>query len=125
MNMGQAISFCPPDARRDEAIGRNSSDNGNADNALVTANTLASRHNNLLLVIADSSEDNSPIKNRAEYAKSPTVADRIELQVEEELRRRREEETTCNEEHKVEKKEAERWRRMIPARWIKNENGST
>ena len=35
-----------------------------------------------------------PSRNgRAEYAKSPTVADRIEQEVEEELRRRREKET--------------------------------
>ena len=41
---------------------------------------------NLLVVVDD---EDSPIKNRAEHAKSPTVAERIEQEVEKELRRRR------------------------------------
>ena len=54
--------------------------NANAD----TKSPLTSRN---LLVIVD--DDDSPIKNRAEYAMSPTVAERIEQEVEDELRRRR------------------------------------
>ena len=98
--MGQALSFCPPNATSSTAdhrlaassVGTISSYDDEAASATAAA-SLASRHNNLLLVIVDSADDNSPIKKRAEYAKSPTVADRIEQEVEEELRRRREKET--------------------------------
>ena len=98
--MGQALSFCPPNATSSTAdrrlaassVGTRSSDDDEAASASA-ATSLTSRHTNLLLVIVDSSDGDSPIKKRAEYAKSPTVADRIEQEVEEELRRRREEET--------------------------------
>ena len=98
--MGQALSFCPPNATSSTAdrrlaassVGTRSSDDDEAASASA-ATSLTSRHENLLLVIVDSSDGDSPIKKRAEYAKSPTVADRIEQEVEEELRRRREEET--------------------------------
>ena len=98
--MGQALSFCPPNATSSTAdrrlaassVGTSSSDGDEAASASA-ATSLASRHNNLLLVIVDSTDGDSPIKKRAEYEKSPTVADRIEQEVEEELRRRRKEET--------------------------------
>ena len=98
--MGQALSFCPPNATSSTADRRlaassvetSRSDDDDAANA-TAATSLASRHNNLLLVVVGSADGDSPIKKRAEYAKSPTVADRIEQEVEEELRLRREEET--------------------------------
>lgn len=96
--MGGIVSFCPPcDAdqhcpRSQRHCPPNRADthnqslttahNPNAD----TTTALASR--NLLVVVDD---EDSPIKNRAEYAMSPTVAERVEQEVEDELRRRRQE----------------------------------
>ena len=96
--MGGIVSFCPP---RDEADfndqhercprsqrhcppTHNQSSTTTQNSNTDTTAALASRN---LLVIVD--DDDSPIKNRAEYAMSPTVAERVEQEVEDELRRRR------------------------------------
>ena len=93
--MGGIVSFCP---LRDAAdfndqhcprSQRHCSTHGNHSTAThnASADTIAGPMSRNLLVVVD--DEDSPIKNRAEYAKSPTVAERIEQEVEKELRRRR------------------------------------
>uniref|UniRef100_A0A7S0FUI3 Uncharacterized protein n=1 Tax=Minutocellus polymorphus TaxID=265543 RepID=A0A7S0FUI3_9STRA len=96
--MGQALSFCPPhrsaDHRRGTAARRHFPPHRPATSSIAPKSgdgniidAAATRTFRNLLVMVES--DDSPIKNRAEYAKSPTVAERIEQEVEDELRRRR------------------------------------
>mmetsp|Transcript_17333 Transcript_17333/g.49641 ORF Transcript_17333/g.49641 Transcript_17333/m.49641 type:complete len:163 (-) Transcript_17333:172-660(-) len=95
--MGQALSFCPPHRSADHRRGAarlyfpshrpatsSIAPRSDDDNVIDASVTRTSR--NLLVIVEN---DDSPITNRAEYAKSPTVAERIEQEVEDELRRRR------------------------------------
>ena len=87
MAMGGVVSFCPT---RETDIGdhrHRRSRHCPAGTHTVNACKIAALASRNLLVIVD--DEDSPIKNRAEYAMSPTVAERIEQEVEDELRRRR------------------------------------
>ena len=87
MAMGGVVSFCPPRETDIDDHRHRRSRHCPAGTHTANAGKIAALASRNLLVIVD--DEDSPIKNRAEYAKSPTVAERIEQEVEDELRRRR------------------------------------